>query len=461
MGVPPGVRRSGRNELCWCGSGKKYKKCHLREDEQRDRRAAGRDAPAEQSAGEASSPVVDALLTFAIENMSKKETLQALKQLLGYHPDEMSDDDQIAFGEWLIHDYCPKRFRRPAIIEYLARHGDSLPPAQRRELEERVNSRYGLFEVRRVDPGVGVEIHDVFRGEDFFIHDVNSSHGLTQWDGLLARMRSDGDRQVFVGELLSVPRHFYPTFRDWIRADRERANLPWSSYFRANSHLLRRRLLGMAESWSRNVEIRNSDDEPLVIAEAAFAVLDAPRTRALLDSEDCFTFNREEQGTVHYHWSREIPDDPDGTLLIGSVRLTPGELVLECNSRERMDRGIDFIRRLAGDALGEVRRNIELPRHALRESPTDPPRQLGEEIPPEIKAKLLTEYYAKHYETWPDTPLPALGGMTPREAAVDPEQRTHLIELLKTFESMEDRKRHAGEPCYDFSQIKKTLGVEF
>jgi len=25
----------GRNELCWCGSGKKYKKCHLIEDEKK------------------------------------------------------------------------------------------------------------------------------------------------------------------------------------------------------------------------------------------------------------------------------------------------------------------------------------------------------------------------------------------------------------------------------------------
>ena len=25
--------KPGRNEPCWCGSGKKYKKCHLLEDE--------------------------------------------------------------------------------------------------------------------------------------------------------------------------------------------------------------------------------------------------------------------------------------------------------------------------------------------------------------------------------------------------------------------------------------------
>lgn len=27
--------RPGRNDLCWCGSGRKYKKCHLHEDEKK------------------------------------------------------------------------------------------------------------------------------------------------------------------------------------------------------------------------------------------------------------------------------------------------------------------------------------------------------------------------------------------------------------------------------------------
>lgn len=32
--VPPQAR-PGRNDLCWCGSGKKYKKCHLPQEEER------------------------------------------------------------------------------------------------------------------------------------------------------------------------------------------------------------------------------------------------------------------------------------------------------------------------------------------------------------------------------------------------------------------------------------------
>ncbi|HID88600.1 MAG TPA: hypothetical protein EYP52_02655 [Anaerolineae bacterium] len=28
----PPAKRPGRNDPCWCGSGKKYKHCHMRED---------------------------------------------------------------------------------------------------------------------------------------------------------------------------------------------------------------------------------------------------------------------------------------------------------------------------------------------------------------------------------------------------------------------------------------------
>ena len=33
------AEKPGRNEACWCGSGKKYKKCHLSED---DKKAAAK-----------------------------------------------------------------------------------------------------------------------------------------------------------------------------------------------------------------------------------------------------------------------------------------------------------------------------------------------------------------------------------------------------------------------------------
>lgn len=36
---PKEVVALGRNDLCWCGSGKKYKRCHLASDEAKQREA--------------------------------------------------------------------------------------------------------------------------------------------------------------------------------------------------------------------------------------------------------------------------------------------------------------------------------------------------------------------------------------------------------------------------------------
>jgi len=40
--TPKGQEKAalGRNDLCWCGSGKKYKKCHLLKDEANQREEA-------------------------------------------------------------------------------------------------------------------------------------------------------------------------------------------------------------------------------------------------------------------------------------------------------------------------------------------------------------------------------------------------------------------------------------
>lgn len=40
----------------------------------------------------------------------------------------------------------------------------------------------------------------------------------------------------------------------------------------------------------------------------------------------------------------------------------------------------------------------------------------------------------KHAESWPKTPIPALGGRTPQQAAADPEGRVFLADLLKEYE---------------------------
>jgi hypothetical protein len=71
------------------------------------------------------------------------------------------------------------------------------------------------------------------------------------------------------------------------------------------------------------------------------------------------------------------------------------------------------------------------------------------------------EFLMRHYERWPDEPVPALGGKTPKAAVRTKKGRQAVIELLKDFEVHEARKasREGGEP-FDFGFLWQRLGLE-
>jgi hypothetical protein len=62
----------------------------------------------------------------------------------------------------------------------------------------------------------------------------------------------------------------------------------------------------------------------------------------------------------------------------------------------------------------------------------------------------------QHMRDWLDDALPALGGLTPREAATTARGRRQLAVLLKEFEQSEDRL--PTEQRIDLGGIREALG---
>src|SRR5439155_480926 len=96
-------------------------------------------------------------------------------------------------------------------------------------------------------------------------------------------------------------------------------------------------------------------------------------------------------------------------------------------------------------AVFDVRDRAALPA-ARDRRPTGP----GDEVPPEVAAEVVSEFYERHYRGWLDEPLPALDGRTPRQAAGLKSARPKLISLLKEMENLSARERLDGQPAYDF-----------
>jgi len=134
-------------------------------------------------------------------------------------------------------------------------------------------------------------------------------------------------------------------------------------------------------------------------------------------------------------------------------------LTLECSTRQRLERGKALLQFLAGDQLRHLDDDFTSWQSAMRDRTpsTDPPK--GSRLPPEVERELVQKVLEEHYRKWPDTPLMALDGRTPREAMATPEGRAQVVDLLKSLQNGEEHKRGDGLAWYDVSKLKAALGI--
>ncbi|MGA2267201.1 MAG: SEC-C domain-containing protein [Bryobacteraceae bacterium] len=448
---PEPVRRKytpGRNDPCWCGSGKKYKKCHLDADERPES-----EAPATRGEFDELRSRLGKFLTEAVPH---RESRVAKEEFFGGGPAE--EDETHALIDWMMHDWVPPSLGRTVMQEYLRQHGARLTPRERETVESWSRSFVGLYEVREVKVGTGVEVEDFVTGEVFFVHDVKMSKRLVRWDGLLARVVSGERGREFSGVGVTVPRNQLEAMRAWMEEDRRRTGMPWPEYLKANLPRIRRRPAELHTEWIESLRLSNTDGEELLFSKAVYRVVDEETLTAGLRS--CHEINEDAEGT-RYTWLRG-PAEEEGRTVLGSIRVEGAELVFECNSKERLQRGKQMLADLAGPALRHLRDEFTTQREMKRRT-LDNPRAAEpgrEEIPPEVRHKLMTEVLEKHYAKWPDTALPALDGNTPRQAAKTADGRRKLSALLRNFENNEEHKRQAGEPFYEIARLRAELGLK-
>jgi hypothetical protein len=157
-----------------------------------------------------------------------------------------------------------------------------------------------------------------------------------------------------------------------------------------------------------------------------------------------------------YHWF----EDADGlNRRLGSIAIAGGRLTLDVTSRPRAERGRALLGRLGRASLRYRSTRYEsvaeaMVRREIRSEAEGAAVDLAE------AARAVAAHKEQHYRTWPDTPLPALEGRTPRQAARLKAWRPGLVELLKAMESREARGATRDAPAYDFTILWQELGLD-
>ena len=90
-------------------------------------------------------------------------------------------------------------------------------------------------------------------------------------------------------------------------------------------------------------------------------------------------------------------------------------------------------------------------KRTTRPSPAEP-------IPPET-LELIRQMQSEHYRRWLDNEIPALGGLSPREAAKRKGEPRRKLKVLLA----ENEHAEAGQPAearFDVSALRRELGLE-
>ncbi|MCK4995031.1 MAG: hypothetical protein KAS13_08330 [Candidatus Omnitrophica bacterium] len=120
---------------------------------------------------------------------------------------------------------------------------------------------------------------------------------------------------------------------------------------------------------------------------------------------------------------------------VGNIILYPDNLIIETFSKQKYVFAKKMIKKyfkelvvLKNEAVIDMaKQHAETIGKRKRESATEK----SNSIPPEIERKLMRDFYKNRYEKFLDEDIPALDGMTPRQAAKKPAMKIQLINLMK------------------------------
>ena len=397
----------GRNQPCWCGSGRKYKKCHLHHEQlPLDERAAW----LYQKAG-----------MFLLESPWRGEVVEAARVRAQFVEDPHAVLD--ALDDPLVTDTV--LFEGGAFAEFVATRGVLLPEDERLLAEQWLLIDRSVYEIECVRRGAGFTMRDVRTGDVHQVRERTASQAVTAGMLVCARVVPAGDTTQIFGGMQPVALHE----RDELIALLDSEPDPLDLVF-----FLARRFAPPV--------LQNTEGDPLVLCDTTLRTGDPAALSAALDE----TYQREDTDTAH--WIEHVTTH--GTERIrATLRLEGNDLSIHTNSEARIDRVLDTLHSLdptltlvnqsrqpardAREAATLAARTApagEASAHRLDPADPDP-------ADPELAAVL--ERFIRDYEQkWLDEPIPALAGHTPRQAAADPTRRGDLIRLLDSFPTSHD-----------------------
>lgn len=369
-----------------------------------------------------------------------------------------SEDATIKYNSWFLFDWDVDDSGSVADL-FLQEENAQLSPAERQFLRRLANAPLRLYEVEGVERGLGVHLLDLWTNERLFVIERTATQQIVTWDLLGARVAPDGiGCHVFEGGLYLYPAEVKDTIIRHMRRlhRRHHRRHPFddlATFFRKHGMVFHHLWLNLV-AFPEPPELVTTEGDRLVFCRSVFETDQPDAVRADLAAHPDVRVMQD----GHLSW-RERTDT--GERELGSWTLDGNRLVLETMSQERAARGRTWVESVLGDRVRYRATSLETLGQAMRDlqpRARKPAELVIDGVPPE-GAGAVRELFDRHYRSWIERPVPALGNRTPRAAAAVALWRPKVVNLLKQLENASERATINGRPSYDFSWLWQELGL--
>lgn len=487
--------KTGRNEPCPCGSGKKYKKCCIIEQQSNALVADFSWRKLRQTEG----IVIDKHL---VPYLTKQLPANVIKIALeDFFPEELPEkmDKDLLFNAlfipWLLFNWIPyndfdsQNFAADKTIaqNYINNYQNRLTSFEQRFIAQMNTTYYSFYSILDVKQEESLLVKDIMLGAVYTIKERQGTRYLRNGDIVFSRVLTLDNQSVFIG---MAPYNISPQyhnniidFRQWLIACNDDKPL--------NANLLREEfdeeLINfffeiMAIAFNQpEPTLLNTDDEPIQFSKSYFKLTINPidalnKLLPLTLSNDADDFlsdsEKNKDGTIkriEFPWLKQgnkKHKEWDNTVM-GHITLEQNRLILETNSDERLAKGKKLVTKYLGDAACFQKTLIESAAQKLQSAKKlQSEKKLTNSTPiepqlleaPEVQAQ-LKEMAKAHWDNWFNEPIPMLGNKTPRQAAKTKAGQEKLEALLVYYDRADQNRAQNNLFKVDTNYLRKELGL--
>jgi hypothetical protein len=491
------MNKLGRNELCNCGSGKKYKKCCLA------KHSSSHSAEivdfAWSKLRQTESEVIDQhLKPYLMDKLPEEVLVPAMMEFTYNMPEELDYEliMERLFMPWLLFNYVsegddeiinPVKFhgqfdsQKTISQNYIMSYGKNLSNGIIRFIEAMNQTYYSFYVVQEVELNKSLVVKDILLGTVHTAKEKLGTHTLKVGKIIFGRILTLDYQSIFVGMApYLIPATFQLKLLDYKKELVEENGGKELSPELLREHSVEEFISYFFEIMEEyfktpSIKLHNTDDDPIIFSKSYFKTNISPaealeKLLPLTLSEDLDEYlseaERNEAGNItkiEFPWLKKGNKKHKvwENTIMGHIVVEAGMLILETNSEERTAQGIKLLNKHLGNKIIFQQTLLETPEQKLKlESDDDNYDQDKDEFlqQPEVQEQ-LKQIAAAHWQSWFDEKIPALGNKTPRQAAKTKDGQERLEALFSHYEYRNSNSDKKNLFEADIIYLKKELGL--